>query len=737
MSTRYIYRRLDITRQEIRLLHLEGIPPENLDGYNGQHVTGRLEIVPLKAAISAYIALSYVWGTKQEQTSALSLDDGTILPMTPTLCTALLEITKHCYLSGLPIWIDALCVNQSDDTEKSWQVAQMGEIYKGAAKTLIYLGPEDGRLQMAMSIVELISDGVDDIRQVPHAYYHEPLDHHVDRITRDYINGVKKPSTAGLLRTHLKQIAFLELRAKKQRQLPVMLGHLMRRPWFRRVWVLQEFVLSSAPVFVCGGVSMKHYHLSNTFMYFNTVMYYHDQAADEAGPAFKRKESAIREYREFVKYSRIPAFGLKGNRKYSGGFGQRFQELHLVLQDLYKSEVVLGATDPRDFVYSILGLATSWAPGQLRIQPDYTLSCVDAYVQTALSLLSVGCGRVLRFTVRQSRRMEDLPTWTPDWGRLDRERKVNLHPKIQNLKFDYVAPGHVLKIPERRVVVIQLISPRSNNRSQPQNWNAHRVSPLFLALVQQRADQRKRSQAAHSKHQILCGLLALHMLFDPTINRYFNKNLDKGLEVRLINPEMVAILSFMYVDFPEAEQTRWRKLKHTPSAILEPILNWQTHGKGTCSRESDASTTLYQCGLRTKPRYLSTEDTKWKFLAVLALIDHDGLKLPVPDVFDKAVWKSLIAGALRLLDVALSLRKYIGFICGDSLAVGVARVRIRPGDVLARFDMDHSRDAVYVLRVKIEADDMHEVVTDVLVPKLMTKRGLLEGEQIQFCLVWR
>jgi hypothetical protein len=38
------------------------------------------------------------------------------------------------------LWIDAVCINQCDDVEKSGQVALMREIYKGARTVLIRLG---------------------------------------------------------------------------------------------------------------------------------------------------------------------------------------------------------------------------------------------------------------------------------------------------------------------------------------------------------------------------------------------------------------------------------------------------------------------------------------------------------------------------------------------------------------------------------------------------------------------
>lgn len=39
-----------------------------------------------------------------------------------------------------PIWVDAVCIDQSNNEEKSWQVERMGSIYARATNTLIFLG---------------------------------------------------------------------------------------------------------------------------------------------------------------------------------------------------------------------------------------------------------------------------------------------------------------------------------------------------------------------------------------------------------------------------------------------------------------------------------------------------------------------------------------------------------------------------------------------------------------------
>lgn len=38
------------------------------------------------------------------------------------------------------LWIDAVCIDQTDHREKSRQVAQMGDIYRDAERVLVWLG---------------------------------------------------------------------------------------------------------------------------------------------------------------------------------------------------------------------------------------------------------------------------------------------------------------------------------------------------------------------------------------------------------------------------------------------------------------------------------------------------------------------------------------------------------------------------------------------------------------------
>jgi hypothetical protein len=43
-------------------------------------------------------------------------------------------------LAPLVLWIDALCINQRDNTERNLQVARMGHIYRSTSELAIWLG---------------------------------------------------------------------------------------------------------------------------------------------------------------------------------------------------------------------------------------------------------------------------------------------------------------------------------------------------------------------------------------------------------------------------------------------------------------------------------------------------------------------------------------------------------------------------------------------------------------------
>ena len=85
-------------------------------------------------------ALSYVWGSGL---NARSINcDGKVLQTTEKSFEALAGLKSPIWTDGLPIWIDSICINQDDKTEKACQVTMMHQIYRRAETVIIWLGPE-------------------------------------------------------------------------------------------------------------------------------------------------------------------------------------------------------------------------------------------------------------------------------------------------------------------------------------------------------------------------------------------------------------------------------------------------------------------------------------------------------------------------------------------------------------------------------------------------------------------
>ena len=130
----YEYSPLSDPFNTIRLFRL-------LPGPNSAAIQGELVEYDLRGrtrTTHAYEALSYVWG-QSENPESIYIGDYRF-EVTPHLHAALLRLRDSCFSRIL--WIDALCINQTDDDEKSSQIELMALIYAVAKEVIIWLGEE-------------------------------------------------------------------------------------------------------------------------------------------------------------------------------------------------------------------------------------------------------------------------------------------------------------------------------------------------------------------------------------------------------------------------------------------------------------------------------------------------------------------------------------------------------------------------------------------------------------------
>jgi hypothetical protein len=73
------------------------------------------------------------------------------------------------------------------------------------------------------------------------------------------------------------------------------------------------------------------------------------------------------------------------------------------------------ATDPRDYIYGLLGLVNG--PNSEGIVPDYNLSVSEIYTQSAFKMITKrGDLAPLILTDNQRHESIGLPSWVPDWS---------------------------------------------------------------------------------------------------------------------------------------------------------------------------------------------------------------------------------------------------------------------------------------------------------------------------------
>jgi hypothetical protein len=117
------------------------------------------------------------------------------------------------------LWIDAVCINQSDDEEKSNQVPQMRQIYQRAHSVIIWLPAhgDDARTVTALVAARWLNEKVEQGINTQ-SYPSETLTQWFNRENPS----VSFDSTAW-------NSPFLQI---------------LTRPWFGRIWIIQEAVLA-------------------------------------------------------------------------------------------------------------------------------------------------------------------------------------------------------------------------------------------------------------------------------------------------------------------------------------------------------------------------------------------------------------------------------------------------------------------------------------------------------------
>ncbi|KAK0839499.1 hypothetical protein LTR03_011212 [Friedmanniomyces endolithicus] len=188
-------------------------------GRGDDPVAFSLELVPDCRTATAYNALSYCWGFFADMVEIQC--NGRAFFATRNLRRALQQLRLPDQSRRL--WVDAICINQSDVTERDQGVSMMRQIYSGAQRVDVWLGPSDERTAGAISLLETIATNC-----CVSVYGAGERSWWLQRLKQeDYPNRIlQNGSTVDVPDASSESWQSLK--------------HYYARHWFTRVWVIQE-----------------------------------------------------------------------------------------------------------------------------------------------------------------------------------------------------------------------------------------------------------------------------------------------------------------------------------------------------------------------------------------------------------------------------------------------------------------------------------------------------------------
>jgi hypothetical protein len=150
----FVHEPLQHPRSEIRLIHIKpsDVKNDEIECTISTHDLGKAP---------PFAAISYTWGDMASMRDIRL--DGKHLCIGENSWLVLWQARLH--KIPLPVWIDVLSINQSDESEKSSQVSVMASIYSAAKFTCVGLGPQHDDSEFLASEVRAHAYHIEHVRK--------------------------------------------------------------------------------------------------------------------------------------------------------------------------------------------------------------------------------------------------------------------------------------------------------------------------------------------------------------------------------------------------------------------------------------------------------------------------------------------------------------------------------------------------------------------------------------------
>lgn len=363
-TTGSLYQPLDASSREIRLVTIEAGTQDD--------IVCTLQAVSLSGDLPCYESVSYCWGDTTSRSRVIV--DGQSLAISRNAHGVLKRVRDE--FVDRTIWIDAICINQADVAERGHQVACQHFVYHGAVRNIIWLGEEDESVLSALHVMRLILDEA----RLETNDFNTFFDHVYDE------EGHVPTSLSGFT-SHFDIDPFLTLLA---------------RPWFQRLWVVQEAALARLNIGYCGPheFSMLDVFRAAAFLY-------------------SKRNHLLHDLRSHTGLFNAATVGELADPSHAPGNYRKTDKIKLssLLRKLQRFET----TDPRDHVYGVLGLYRHYLPRRkvpFLLEPDYNKNVIEVLRDgTRFTILDQGSLESLNKVSHWSEEDEGFPSWVPQWHR--------------------------------------------------------------------------------------------------------------------------------------------------------------------------------------------------------------------------------------------------------------------------------------------------------------------------------
>ncbi|KUI69259.1 Heterokaryon incompatibility protein 6, OR allele [Cytospora mali] len=358
--------------------------PTSATGPTQQPITSHATCLEDPSQLIWYTALSYTWGAPVFDAS-IELG-GQERPITRSLETALFHLRRP-DRSGI-IWIDQICINQDDLDEKALQIPLMSRVYDHALNTIIWLGPSQP-----------------DFSTNPF----DVLEHCATNL--QFLEDIDCPND-------FESIGIPSADSESWKEA----WELLSRPWFKRLWIIQEVIILEDLWVACGNHVVSWHVITDACnrLQASGVSYWLTNR-------FSDSEHRANNPLDIDVCRTIVYLSATKDRKQD--MAKEGLKLYNFLRTLEGTRYAL-CYDPRDKIYGLLGLGLGKGLDlEVRYDEDYTATDLysDIGVRTlSMDLLARDNLETVLECVDHDQTKTDLPSWVPDWSQPRRTISIGL-----------------------------------------------------------------------------------------------------------------------------------------------------------------------------------------------------------------------------------------------------------------------------------------------------------------------